>query len=279
MGNPFKALIAGGVVGAVAWSFREYQKGVEAAGHAEHYRLYQASTPAPQPQRDSNPLSGLFASFAGNLFDAIPESVQDAIAPVGGQLRDVVQRVAPDVAQFIPDVPFLGGNIGGGTSEILAIIRKHESGGNYNIVWGGIAAKDQPPRQLTQMTIAQVLAWQDSIDSDYMSEAAGAYQILEDTLRGLYRSAGLSPASLFNVANQDRLAVALLERRGLSRYRQGDLTEKDFGQNLAKEWASFPAQTKDKRGRTATGQSYYAGDGLNRSLTSKSQVLSAIRRI
>jgi muramidase (phage lysozyme) len=258
MANAFKGILAAGVVASIAWAFREYQKGIDAQ-EPEFVITPAASTPAPQR---SNSLFGTFlGNFAGTLFDSVPAPIQDA-----------VRTVAPT---WTPAAT----NGGGGTGPILAIIRQHESRGNYNIVWGGISAADQPPRPLTQMTIGQVLAWQDSIDAKYMSEAAGAYQILEDTLRGLYASAGLSTSSLFNRENQDRLGVALLERRGLSRYRRGALNDVQFAQNLSMEWASFPAQTRDKRGRAATGQSYYAGDGLNASLTSKAAVISAVRSI
>jgi muramidase (phage lysozyme) len=270
MANAFKGILAAGVVGSIAWAFREYQKGLDAQ-EPQFVITPAASTPAPQR---SNSLFGTFlGNFAGNLFDSVPAPIQDAV-------RTIAPTVAPDFAPYIPPAfTPAATNGGGGTGQILAIIRRHESGGDYNIVWGGISAADQPPRPLTQMTIGQVLAWQDSIDRKYNSEAAGAYQILEDTLRGLYASAGLSTSSLFNRENQDRLGVALLERRGLSRYRRGSLNDVQFAQNLAMEWASFPAQTRDKRGRAATGQSYYAGDGLNASLTSKDAVLSAVRRI
>jgi muramidase (phage lysozyme) len=269
MANAVKGFVAAGVVGVIAWSFREYQKRVESAANAENYEIYQATAPQPQPQ-SANPFQGLLSSFVGNLFDSVPAPIQEAV-------RTVAPTVAPDLAPYIPARAATNG--GGGTGELLSIIRRHESQGNYDVVWSGIKANDQPPRPLTQMTIGQVLAWQDSIDQRYNSEAAGAYQILEDTLRGLYRSAGLSLFSRFNRDNQDRLAIALLERRGLSRYRAGTLTDVDFAQELSREWASFPAQTVDKRGRSATGQSYYAGDGLNRSFTSKSAVLAAVRSV
>ncbi len=157
---------------------------------------------------------------------------------------------------------------------LLKLIGKHESRNNYNIVWGRIAKKDHPPRPLTQMTIGEVLAWQDSIDPHYMSEAAGYYQILEDTLRGLYREAGLSANSLYSPKNQDRLAVQLLKRRGLDEWEAGRMSTPKFANSLAKEWASLPVVSGPK-----TGRSYYAGDGLNKALTSPEQVFKALDAI
>ncbi len=102
---------------------------------------------------------------------------------------------------------------------LLDFIKQPESRGDYDIVWLGIRKEHRPAamvrKRLTQMTIAEVLAWQDSIDRLYNSEAAGAYQILEDTLRDIYRRAGCSASDLFDEATQDKLAMALLERRGL----------------------------------------------------------------
>lgn len=161
---------------------------------------------------------------------------------------------------------------------LLDFIAKPESGGNYNIVWGGIRVPDRPEtrvrKRLVDMTIRQVLAWQDSIDSKYMSEASGAYQIMEDTLRGLYSSAGLTLDHLFDVGNQDRLAYALLERRGLAQYLAGQITAEHFANNLAREWASLPVVTGPKKGR-----SYYAGDGLNQAHVKVEPFLDAVRKI
>ena len=164
---------------------------------------------------------------------------------------------------------------------LLDFIAEHESEGAarrlkisaYDVVWGGIAAKHRPAK-LSAMTIAEVLAWQDSIDAMYRSEAAGRYQIMEDTLRGLYAEAGMSTGDLFNKTGQDRLATALLNRHGLSRYLAGTLTAEAFANNLAKEWASLPMVSGPKKGR-----SYYDGDGLNKSGVDVAPFLAAVNAI
>lgn len=158
---------------------------------------------------------------------------------------------------------------------LLDFIGKIEGRGDYNIVWGGIKAKDWPPKHLTTMTIREVLAWQDKIDPRYQSEAAGVYQILEDTLRGLYAEAGLTLDSLFDRAGQDALAVQLLKRRGLKKFLAGQMSVNDFCNSLAVEWASLPVVSGPK-----TGKSFYGGDGLNKSLVSVkafTDVVSSIR--
>jgi len=157
---------------------------------------------------------------------------------------------------------------------LLDFISQPESGGDYNIVWGGISKTDRPKKPLTKMTIKEVLDWQDSIDKKYNSEAAGRYQIMEDTLRPLPPAAGLLTSALFNEANQDALATVLLKRRGLDKYLAGGLTAEEFANNLAREWASLPVVTGPKRGR-----SFYAGDGLNKSHVSVEAFLEAVRAV
>lgn len=143
---------------------------------------------------------------------------------------------------------------------LLDFIKWPESRGDYNIVWNGIKGADRPAKLLTQMTIGEVLDWQDKIDPFYMSEAAGAFQIMEDTLRGMYQSAGFSRDTLFNEKTQDALAVHLLKRRGLDDFMSGEINATKFANSLAKEWASLPVVSGPKK-----GLSYYSGDGLNQS--------------
>lgn len=137
----------------------------------------------------------------------------------------------------------------------------------YDVVWSGIRKEDRP-KKLSAMTIGRVLWWQDLIDSRYQSEAAGKYQIMEDTLRTL----DIDETALFDAAMQDQLALQLLDRRGWSKVEAGLMTPEAFGNALAKEWASFPVITGPKRGR-----SYYDGDGLNSAHTTPEAVMAAIR--
>ena len=158
--------------------------------------------------------------------------------------------------------------------HLLDFIAKFESRGNYNIVWGGIRKQHQPPKPLVEMTVREVLAWQDRIDPLYMSEAAGKYQIMEDTLRGLYFEAGVSLDDLYDENTQDTLAIALLRRRGLDDFLALKITGQKFANSLAKEWASLPVVSGPKQGR-----SYYAGDGLNKAHASVKDFMAAVMSI
>lgn len=146
-------------------------------------------------------------------------------------------------------------------NALLDFIGEKESHNDFNAVWGRIGAADRPKVPLTSMTVREVLAWQDRIDHKYMSEAAGAWQFLEDTLRGLYTEAGVALDDRFDERTQRKLAVQLLKRRGLTRYLRGEISAVDFCNNLAREWASLPVVSGPKKGR-----SFYDGDGLNKAL-------------
>lgn len=181
--------------------------------------------------------------------------------------------------------------------RLLELIARLESGNDANAVWSGIRAEDQPfavapsavrdgegrtrvedrrYMQLTSMTVSQVLAWQDEIDRFYPSEAAGKYQILEDTLREF---AGRILNKAFDAQMQDHIALKLIRRRGLSKVSSGALSVEAFCNNLAKEWASLPVVTdcEGQEGWVAAGQSYYAGDTLNKSHCTPREVLAAVR--
>lgn len=151
------------------------------------------------------------------------------------------------------------------TSKLLNFIGKIEGRGDYNILVGG---KSLP--ELTEMTVAQVLEYQSGMRAQgHESTAVGKYQIIQGTLRGLLQRGVVNPDDVFNASTQDKLAVALMQGRGLDKYESGKIPADVFADNLAKEWASLP---------TATGQSYYAGTGSNKSLVSRDEFMSVFAR-
>lgn len=161
---------------------------------------------------------------------------------------------------------------------LLAFIRQHESRNNYDCIWSGIKKSDYPSKPLTQMTVREVLDWQHRIDHQYRSEAAGAYQIMEDTLRELMDSAAahelrLSVTDPFDAMEQDKLATLLLRKRGLTLYAAGwNLSAERFCFNLAKEWASLPLVSGPRK-----GHGYYDGDGMNQSNADPDEFLKIVR--
>ena len=257
----FGAIFAAGVVGTVAWAFQRSMREKQATETKVTYTV--------KPDT-SNTKEALF----GILFDAL-DSVSLPGLP-GIRPQDAPGFTASDPTYSEPTAPVSGG---AGLSGLLNLIGGVEAPQGYDQVYGGIRSADQPPKPLTSMTVNEVLAWQDSIDARYPSEAAGRYQVMEDTLRGLVRSGQVSGNARFDRNTQDNIAVILMKRRGLDDYQTGRISADKFAQKLSQEWASLPAITVDKKGRTATGQSYYAGDGLNRSHVAIDTILSAVRSI
>ncbi len=156
--------------------------------------------------------------------------------------------------------------------NLLHLIGAAESNNNYNAYFGNAG---NSRIIFTDMTVAEVLDWQHTyILQGNASSAVGKYQFLNGTLEGLVEQLGLSHDEKFSPAMQDKLAIALLERRGAIEYVNSKLSNKEFAANLAKEWAALP-RTIGENPET----SYYTGDGLNASRVKVTELLKAIEPI
>ncbi len=152
-------------------------------------------------------------------------------------------------------------------NPLLELIADKESGGDYNRIYGaGVQRRD-----LTNMTVNEVIAWQRQYTGveGSASSAAGKYQIIRKTLTGLRDEMGLTGDELYDEEMQDRMAYVLLERRGYDDYLAGNMSDAEFMREVSKEWASMP---KDEGGR-----SYYAGDGLNAAHATPETLMLAMR--
>ena len=126
--------------------------------------------------------------------------------------------------------------------------------------------------QFTSMTVGEVLIWQKQfVEQGSPSSAVGRYQFINSTLRGLMNELGIDESVKFDAPLQDRLAVALLERRGIRDYVDNKISREVFAHNLSKEWAALPRAIGDN-----PEQSYYAGDGLNKAQLSLDEVYASI---
>jgi muramidase (phage lysozyme) len=124
-----------------------------------------------------------------------------------------------------------------------------EGDAQYNTAFGN---KDV---NFTDMTINEVIQWQrDYVAAGSPSSAAGKYQIIRGTLEGLKDQMDLTGNELFDEQMQDAMAIKLMEGRGLDDYLEGDISQGQFINRMAKEWASLP---------TTSGRGHYNGDGLN----------------
>lgn len=155
---------------------------------------------------------------------------------------------------------------------LLDLIARAESKGNYNAYFGNVR---NSKIDFTSMTVGEVLEWQaDFVRRGNASSAVGKYQFINTTLAGLVRELNIPMTERFSPALQDKLAIALIERRGAGDYLRGKLSREAFAGNLAKEWASLPSVTGKY-----PDKSYYASDGLNVALVSVRDILKAIEPI
>ena len=168
------------------------------------------------------------------------------------------------------------------------LIARYESKGDYNIVYGGIPERYCPlaylGKPLTACTIDEVIGWQAFVTSNQVgavSGAAGKWQVIRKTLIEFAPKSGLSGDDTFDPQNQDRIFETLLERRGYSDYLSGALSETDFANNIAREWAAMPVVTDcDGAHRAvARGECFYAGDKVNKALVDPDTFLGAVRAI
>ena len=122
---------------------------------------------------------------------------------------------------------------------VFGLIGQLESRSDYNTMAGG-----ENKKQLTSMTINEVLQYQNSRGKNM--KAAGKWQIMPNTLRGLKKSMNLTGEELFTPEMQDRMAFELaMNRKGYRQFANATGAEKlalmGAAQNdLAKEWASMP---------------------------------------
>lgn len=154
-------------------------------------------------------------------------------------------------------------------TPLLDTIARGESGGNYNAYFGSPA---NTKIRFTDMTVSEVLEWQDKyVAEGSVSNAVGKYQIIKPTLLGLIDQLSVDVSEKFDEALQDRLAIALLERRGSLAYVSNKLTREQFATNLAMEWAALP-----KASGPNPHESYYAADGINASNITVDEVYNAL---
>lgn len=157
-------------------------------------------------------------------------------------------------------------------APLLQLVAKVESKGNYNAYFGNARNSEV---DFTAMSVADVMQWQaDYVQQGSASSAVGKYQIIDTTLAGLVKQLRIDTNKLFDEALQDRLAIALLERRGAIDYVNNELTRDEFAANLAKEWAALPKLSGEN-----PQDSYYASDGLNKALVGVDEVRRAIEPI
>lgn len=153
-------------------------------------------------------------------------------------------------------------------STIDAVISSGE--GNYNSVnlgqKGGYRAST---RNLTEMTVAQILAAQKAKDFN----AAGKYQTINSTLQGAVDAGVVSSAEKFSAEVQERIFkqyLVALKRPEIKGFITGNTgaSLNDALLGSAKEFASVA--------NPSTGKSYYAGKGNNKASISAEKMTESL---
>jgi hypothetical protein len=117
-------------------------------------------------------------------------------------------------------IPDLGGGKGKAAKaeNLLDLIASVESGGGYNTTLADGKYLAGGERELTTKTLDEIDRIQTEILNNPANKTgaspAGRYQIVRKTLRGLRDELGLSGNELFTPELQDKLATALINRRG-----------------------------------------------------------------
>jgi uncharacterized protein (TIGR02594 family) len=236
---------------------------------------------APAPGSDSSGHVGFYTRHLpgdGNLIEVLGGNQSDTVRLSKFSASKVVAIRWHDSAPPPPSTSVSGGSASK-FAPLLDLVAQHESGGNYNAHYGRSANKNP---DFTAMTIAQVLDWQRRfVKKGSPSSAVGRYQVIHATMLSLVTDLRLSGNELYDKTMQDTMAVQLLKRRKLDKFLAGMIGVVEFGKFIAQEWASMPVlnTTKGARGTVKRGQSYYAGDNLNKAGAKPNQIETALAKI
>jgi muramidase (phage lysozyme) len=118
-------------------------------------------------------------------------------------------------------------------AAILGFVSKAE-GADFNTLFGGSKVI------LEEKTVAEVQQMQRAHGKKTGSSATGAYQVMRKTLSDLIDQGVVDPDEPFTEDVQNRIGMALLERRGYADWKSGKLSTEQFADRLAQEWAALP---------------------------------------
>lgn len=232
--------------------------------------------------KGNNSLIGLISKAFGMNDDADHTEFRQLQGDLKTRGRETVRRerdysrfdTGAAVAAVKMGEPILGKNIY--NSQMLELIGKGESGGDYNIVNSKAQRGIAPPKPLTEMTINEVLEWQRAESGRQRdagdkapSSAAGKYQFIRATLDDTRRSMGLSGKEKFDQAMQDKMAMHLLNKNGYEAFMKGRISESEMVRRVAGTWSSVA----DLNGRSA-----HEGIGNNAASISVGRTIAAARQ-
>lgn len=148
----------------------------------------------------------------------------------------------------------------------LELVGAIEAPHGYDAVTG--FAPFRPERPVTEMTIAEVMRWQERVKAaGSESTAVGRFQFVLDTLEFLTRAYEVPHDTVLDRRTQDYLARVLLHRCG---FYDPEAPVPELGDCLAGTWAALPMLSDPKR-----GHSRYKGKANNHARTTP-EVVEAV---
>ncbi len=162
----------------------------------------------------------------------------------------------------------------GSWAPILDVISEAESQGRYDVLVGGEIIDG-----ITEMTIVEA-AKKAGDEGDGKNSAVGKYQFT--TLTKQAEAAGLNPEKdLFSPSNQDKIAIDLIVNKRKVTKEMVKKNPEEAAKRLSMEWAGLPVlgPTKGAKKDITRGQSYYAGDGVNKSTVSPEKVEGSFQKL
>jgi muramidase (phage lysozyme) len=156
---------------------------------------------------------------------------------------------------------------------ILDLIASKESGGSYTKMYGG---KENP--SLVNMTLQEVSTFQAAHAKKTGSAAMGRYQFMNALGQGA--AVGLKPTDKFSPENQDKMAVGLIVNKRKVTLDMIKSNPDEAMIRLGMEWAAIgmPKSMRGHRRMVAAGETYYAGDGVNKAHITPAQMRAAFAK-
>jgi hypothetical protein len=179
--------------------------------------------------------------------NVIAKSLQESVAPESEKIiQDLMKNLSLKPVgreemiqenlkkdQIIDGEEFPGGGLTPGKwGPMLDLISSGE--GNYDSVNPSLKKPE-----ILSMNLNQLLEFKRvSKQRNGGSAALGRYQFINPQLA--YQLAGLNPSEKFTPENQDKMAVAYLEKKRRGReWLEGKITTREYIEDLAREWGAF----------------------------------------
>jgi muramidase (phage lysozyme) len=256
-------------------------------------------TQAPDPNKGFSDPDGIFPR-SGQISNGtnsplargelgIPTGIPPAIVPQSAPSPSTTPAPAEATAAETPPAANPETNTKTYTptkGAVATAIGKNESNNDYTKYNTGTLTKPmrEYKRDFSKYTVRQHIANKNTRDNNPPPNgrvfAMGRYQIVPNTMEGIYKKAGLTLDSVLSPQNQDLLYNVLLPSAA-KRYINKQSDDIDAAViAIAKIWASVgvPYPIKGAHRMLQKDEGWYAGDGINKAHTTSEVMKEALRQ-